>query len=185
MILDTLETLCCLSGVSGREDEVRDYILERVMPFADELYTDAMGNLIVFKKGAKTPDKRIMLAAHMDEVGLIVTAVEDNGVLRFDTCGGIDRRVLPGKRVFIGDGRVPGVIGAKPIHLTDGEERKSLPKLKELYIDIGAKDKEEAESLVRIGDVCVFDDSVVRFGDGFIKAKALDDRVGCAAMLNV
>jgi len=185
MILDTLETLCCLSGVTGREDEVRDYILERVMPFADEIKTDAMGNLIVFKKGARAPAKRVMLAAHMDEVGLIVTDITDEGFLRFGMCGGIDRRVLYGKRVFIGEERVPGVIGAKPIHLTDADERKHLPKLTDMYIDIGAPDRAAAEARVSLGDIAVFDDSVVRFGAGFIKAKAIDDRCGCASMVEL
>lgn len=185
MLLDTLETLCCLSGVSGNEDEVRDYILERVMPFADEIRTDPMGNLMVFKKGDTAPEKTVMLAAHMDEVGLIVTDVTDDGYLRFDTAGGIDRRVVLGKRVFIGDGRVLGVVGSKAIHLTTAEERKTLPKLSEMYIDIGAGSREEALEAVAPGDAVVFDDTVIRFGDGFIKAKAIDDRAGCAVMVEL
>lgn len=184
-MLDTLEILCCLDGVSGSEDEVREYILERVMPFADEIKTDAMGNLMVFKKGACAPAQRVMLAAHMDEVGLIVTEITEDGYLHFDTAGGIDRRVLIGKRVFVGPVRVLGVIGSKAIHLTTAEQRKTLPKINQMYIDIGAKDKAEAESMVQLGDTIAFDDSVIRFGDGFIKAKALDDRVGCAAMLEL
>lgn len=184
-MLDTLETLCCLSGVSGHEDEVRDYILERVMPFADEIRTDPMGNLMVFKKGDAVPDRRIMVTAHMDEVGLIVTSVTDEGYLHFDQAGGIDRRVLPGKRVFVGPDRVPGVVGLKPIHLTDEEERKKVPKYRDLYIDIGAADREEAERLVSPGDAASFDDAVVRFGDGFLKAKAIDDRTGCACLVEL
>lgn len=184
-MLDTMETLCCLDGVSGCEDEVREYILERVMPFADEIRTDPMGNLMVFKKGACTPAKRVMLAAHIDEVGLIVTEITEDGYLRFDTAGGIDRRVLIGKRVFVGSGRVLGVIGSKAIHLTTAEQRKTLPKIKDMYIDIGAGNKEEAQALVQLGDTIAFDDAVIRFGEGFIKAKALDDRVGCAAMVEL
>ena len=184
-MLDTLETLCALRGVSGREDEVRSYILERVMPHADEIRTDAMGNLMVFKRGAKAPEKRVMLTAHMDEVGLIITSITEDGYLKFGACGGIDRRVLPGKSVFVGENRVLGVIGLKPVHLTDADERKKLPKLTELYIDIGAKDKKTAEALVELGDVCAFEDNIVRFGDGFIKAKALDDRCGCACMVEL
>lgn len=184
-MLDTMETLCCLDGVSGREDEVREYILERVMPFADEIRTDAMGNLMVFKKGACKPKQRVMLAAHMDEVGLIITEITEDGYLRFDAVGGIDRRVLIGKRVFVGSVRMLGVIGSKAIHLTTAEQRKTLPKLSDMYIDIGAKGKLEAESMVQLGDTAAFDDSVIRFGDGFIKAKAIDDRVGCAAMLEL
>lgn len=184
-MLDTMEILCCLDGVSGREDEVREYILERVMPFADEIQTDAMGNLMVLKKGAAKPKQRVMLAAHMDEVGLIITEITEDGYLRFDAVGGIDRRVLIGKRVFVGSVRTLGVIGSKAIHLTTAEQRKTLPKLSDMYIDIGAKDKAEAEALVQLGDTAAFDDSVIRFGDGFIKAKAIDDRAGCASMLEL
>ena len=184
-MLDTLETLCCLSGVTGREDEIRDYILERVLPFADEILTDPMGNLMVFKKGERTPAKKILLAAHMDEVGLIVTDITEKGFLRFACAGGIDRRVLPAKRVFVGEARIPGVIGGKAMHVTDAEERKSLPEIEDMYIDIGAKDRGEAAACVSPGDVVCFDDTVIRFGDGYLKAKAIDDRVGCATMLQL
>ncbi len=184
-MLDTLETLCCLSGVSGNETEVRDYILERVMPFADEIRTDAMGNLMVYKKGRVTPSRRIMLAAHMDEVGLIVTDITDDGFLKFSTAGGIDRRILPGKRVYVGDDRILGVIGGKAIHLTKGDEERKLPEISSMTIDIGAKDRDDAANRVKLGDTVGFDDSVIRFGNGFLKAKAIDDRVGCATMVEL
>ena len=184
-MLDTVKKLCALSGVSGWEDEVRDYILERALPYADETETDAMGNLYIFKKGAVTPRKPVMLCAHMDEVGLIVTNIDDEGYLRFDFVGGVDRRVVLGKRVFIGPDAVPGVIGLKAIHLTDAEERASVPKLETLFVDIGAENAEEAKKRVRLGDRGVFDNTIYEFGSGLIKAKALDDRVGCAAMLKL
>ena len=184
-MLDTLETLCCLSGVSGNEKEVRDYILERILPVADEIRTDVMGNLMVFKKGAVTPEKRVMLAAHMDEVGLIVTDITDEGFLKVAAVGGIDRRVLPGKRVFVGESRVLGVLGGKALHLTKDDEIKTLPAIGDMTVDIGASSREEAEKLVRLGDTACFDDSVIRFGDGFLKAKAIDDRTGCAAMVKL
>ena len=184
-MLDTMETLCCLDGVSGGEDEVRDYILERVMPYADEIRTDPMGNLMVFKRGAKAPERRVLLCAHMDEVGLIVTDITAEGYLRFDQAGGIDRRVLLGKRVHVGPQRVLGVVGCKAVHLTTQEQRKTVPAMREMYIDIGAGSREEAEEAVAIGDLAAFDDTVVRFGDGYVKAKAIDDRVGCAAMLEL
>ena len=184
-MIETLKTLCMLSGVSGMEDEVRDYILERAMPFADEVHTDAMGNLMVFKKGAVHLEQRIMLCAHMDEVGLIVTRVEDEGYIRFQFIGGVDRRVVLGKRVFIGQDRIPGVIGVKAVHLVGKEQQKNVPKVDDLYVDIGAKSKEEAQKLVQLGDRGVFDESVVVFGDGYIKAKAIDDRSGCAVMLKL
>ncbi len=185
MILDTLETLCCLEGVSGGEDEVRDYILERAMPHADEIRTDPMGNLMVFKKGAVAPSKRVMLCAHMDEVGLIITWITEDGYLHFSQAGGLDRRVILGKKVFVGPDRVLGVVGVKAVHMTTAEQRKKLPEMKDMFIDIGAKDKAEAEKLVHVGDLAAFDDRVVRFGDGFVKAKAIDDRVGCATMLEL
>lgn len=184
-MLDTVKTLCYLSGVSGSEDEVRDYILERVLGHADEIVTDPMGNLMVFKKGRVTPQKRVMLAAHMDEVGLIVTHVDDDGYLKFSFVGGVDRRVVIGKPVFVGNERVPGVIGIKAYHLVSRDEEKKVPKTDDMYIDIGVKNKEEALALVSLGDVAVFDDTVVEFGDGYLKAKAIDDRLGCAVMLKL
>lgn len=184
-MLETVKTLCSLAGPSGWEDEVRDYILAKVLDKADSIDTDALGNLIVFKKGAKVPSRKVMVCAHMDEVGLIVTSIEDDGYLRFDFLGGIDRRVIIGKRVFIGKSRVPGVIGIKAYHLVDKDEEKNVPKREEMYIDIGAKDADDAKKLVTLGDFAVFDSDCIEFGEGFLKAKALDDRVGCAAILKL
>lgn len=184
-MVNTLKTLCALSGVSSFEDEVRNYIKERVAPFATELRVDTMGNLIVFKKGAKATGNKLMLCAHMDEVGLIVKSITKDGYLKFGCVGGIDRRVLLGKRVALGDKKVTGIIGLKAIHLTTAEERKKVPKLEEYYIDIGVKDRESAEKLVNIGDCGVFVSDVVEFGDGMLKAKAIDDRVGCAVLVRL
>ena len=184
-MIETLKTLCALSGVSSFEDEVRDYLRQRVEPHADSVRVDALGNLIVFKRGAKPAGNRLMLCAHMDEVGLIVKSVTKEGFLKFGCVGGIDRRILLGKEVAVGPGRVPGVIGLKPIHLTTAEERKKVPKVTDLYIDIGAKDKEEALSQVELGDFAAFVSDAVDFGDGMLKAKAIDDRVGCAVMVKL
>lgn len=184
-MIDTMETLCCLDGVSGLEDEIRDYILERIMPLADEIRTDTMGNLIVFKKGTKPAREKLLFCAHMDEVGLILTGITPEGYLRFACAGGIDRRVLMGQKVYVGSQRVPGYIGTKAFHLTTAEQRKRIPELREMFIDIGVSSRTDAEELVAIGDCAAFDDSVIRFGDGFIKAKAIDDRAGCAVMLKL
>ena len=184
-MLETLRTLCSLDGVTGNEGPVREYIQNRVAPCADEITVDPMGNLIVFKKGKKTPSKRVMLAAHMDEVGVIVTDITDEGYLRFACAGGIDRRVLPGKEVYVGPQRVYGVIGSKPVHLLKDDERKRVPKVDEMYIDIGAKDKDAASKSVSPGDTGTFDPETVLFGDGFLKAKAIDDRVGCSALIKL
>lgn len=185
MLINTTKDLCLLNGVSGCEDEVRSYIKEKAAPYADVMRVDALGNLIVFKKGRKSTGNALLLAAHMDEVGLIIKSITEDGYLKFACVGGIDRRVLLSKPVLVGKNKVRGVIGMKPIHLTTQDERRSVPKIKELMIDIGAKDKEEAEKLVAIGDYACFDSDVVEFGDGFIKAKALDDRFGCAVMLEL
>ena len=181
-MINTLKTLCALSGVSSFEDEVRDYIRQRVTPYATDLRVDAMGNLIVLKKGARATGNKLMLCAHMDEVGLIIKSITEDGYLKFGCVGGIDRRVLLGKQVALGEQKVTGVIGLKAIHMTTAEERKKVPKLEEYYIDIGVKSREEAEKLVGIGDCGVFVSDVVEFGDGMLKAKAIDDRAGCAVL---
>lgn len=179
-----LQKLCDAAGVSGCEDEVRRIIAEAARPYADEMTVDAMGNLIVLQRG-KSAARRVMVCAHMDEVGLIVTQVTDDGYLRFDTVGGIDARVLVGKRVSVGKERVPGVIALKAIHLQKKQERgKSVP-VSALYIDIGASDRAQAQALVQLGDTVVFDTAFGPFGNDCYKAKALDDRVGCAALLQL
>lgn len=182
-MLNEIKTLCALPGVSGFEDGVRDYILQQAKSYADQVTVDAMGNLILFKKGAKSTGNKLMLCAHMDEVGLMVTSITDEGYLKFDFVGGVDRRVAIGKRVLVGEKGIPGVIGIKAYHLVSREEEKSVPKTESLYIDIGAKDKETAQEQVSLGDYAMFDSDWVAFGDGLVKAKALDDRVGCAVML--
>ena len=184
-MLEWIKQLCALSGPSGCEQQVRAYIREKVTPHADEILEDPMGNLLVFKKGACQPSQKLMLAAHMDEVGIIVTHITDDGYLKFGFVGSVDRRVVIGKRVWIGEHAVPGVIGIRAIHLVSQEERKHVPQLKDLYIDIGADSREEAERLVALGDMGTFDPSVVEFGDGYLKAKAIDDRIGCAVMLRL
>lgn len=184
-MIETVKTLCALSGVASFEDPVRDYLMEQAKPYADEMRVDALGNLIIFKKGAKSTGNKLMLCAHMDEVGLIIKRITDDGYLKFAAIGGIDRRVLIGKRVFVGWNRVPGIIGLKAVHLTTAEERGKVPRLEEYYLDIGAKNKEEAESLVSLGDFAVFDNECLEYGNGMFKAKAIDDRVGCAVMLKM
>ena len=184
-MLNTLKELCLLNGVSGNEDEVCRYLTTKAAPHATRFYTDSTGNLIVFKKGKKSTGNKLMLAAHMDEVGIIVTHITDGGFLKFDFVGGVDRRVAIGKPVVIGREKVPGVIGLKAIHLTDKEERNKVPKTESLYIDIGAGDKESAEKRVEPGDYGAFVCEPEEFGSGLFKARAIDDRVGCAVMLKL
>ena len=184
-MLNTLKELCRLSGVSGSEDEVRRYLTAKITPHATRFHVDPIGSLIVFKKGKKPTGNKLMLAAHMDEVGVIVTHITDDGFLKFDFVGGVDRRVAIGKPVVIGPGKVPGVIGLKAIHLTGKEERKKVPKTESLYIDIGAGEKESAAKLVEPGDYGAFVCEPEEFGNGLFKARAIDDRVGCAVMLKL
>ncbi|NLW02307.1 MAG: M42 family metallopeptidase [Clostridiaceae bacterium] len=180
-LIDTLKKLTMLDGVSGDEKPVRDFIMERIKDRADSWHVDNIGNLIVFSKGTGL-GKKVMLAAHMDEVGLLITGINDNGLIKFKTVGGIEPRVLVGKRVRIGKDRVPGVIGYKPVHLQDSSERKNAVKKSGLTIDIGAKDREQAEESVAVGDTAAFDYDPVEFGDHKLMAKALDNRVGCVML---
>ncbi|MCL2842940.1 MAG: M42 family peptidase [Oscillospiraceae bacterium] len=179
-MLSHLEALSTLPGVSGDEGAVRGYILEHCNPHACTV--DAMGNVIVFKQGRRTSDKTILFAAHMDEVGFIVTAITDEGYLKFATVGGIDRRVILGKRVAVGPDRIPGIIGLKPVHLTTPDERKRVPEVADLYIDIGVSDAETAGHLIHLGDTAVFATTAFRMGN-HLAARAIDNRVGCAVML--
>lgn len=184
-MLNTVKTLCALNGVASCEDEVRAYLVEHAKPYATEMRVDAMGNLIVFKNGVKPTGNKLMLCAHMDEVGIIVRSITEDGYLKFSCIGGIDRRVLLGKKLLIGPKKIRGVIGLKAYHLVSADEEKRVPKLQEFYIDIGAKDKNAAEALVELGDIGVFDSDCVEFGNGMLKAKAIDDRIGCAVMLKL
>lgn len=179
-----LKRLSEASGVPGMEHEVRDLIREEIKGLVDEMRTDALGNLIAYKKG-KTDGPVVMLAAHMDEVGLMVTYIKSNGLIRFKPLGGVDPRVLVSKKVYIGPKRVPGVIGSKPIHLQAADERKKAIPLDQLYIDIGAKDQEDAEKLVERGDSIVFATTFGEFGDGCVKGKAFDDRIGCLTIIEL
>jgi len=183
-VLELLRELCSLGGVSGVEDEVRAYISRRAGEYADEIKTDAIGNLMALRKG-KRKGRTLMLCAHMDEVGLIVKNITDDGFLKFGCCGGIDRRVLIGRRVRVGEGKTPGVIGIKAYHHVSKSEEKNVPKIEDMYIDVGASNREEGEKLASLGDRCVFESAWREFGQGFIKARALDDRVGCAVLLTL
>ena len=154
-----LKDLCLLNGTSGDEDSVREYIIEKIKPYCT-YEVDALGSIIAFKKGKKTPSKKVSINAHMDEVGFIVTGITDEGYLRFSTVGGIDSRVCMDRVVTVGNG-VKGVIGDKAYHLLEDNEKKTCPKTDKLLIDIGATSKEEAEKAVSLGDFVYFDSPYV------------------------
>lgn len=182
---ELIKKLCALNGTSGREHEVRDFIIKEIKGFADEITVDPLGNLIVFKKGKERASKRVMLDAHMDEVGFIITGINPDGTLSFDCVGGISTVVMTGIPVTVGKDKIHGVIGVLPIHLTKADKKNALPEKSSLSIDIGAASKEEAEKLVSLGDCAYFDSEFVTFGDGYIKSKALDDRAGCAILIEM
>ncbi|NCB42042.1 MAG: M42 family peptidase [Clostridia bacterium] len=184
-MLKLIKELCQISGVSGFEEEIRCAILQRIRPYASSIRIDAVGNLIVFKKGLKATGKTLLLTAHMDEVGFIVKKIDDAGYIKFAAVGGIDRRIVLGKKVFVGEKRIPGVIGLRAYHLVSASEEKIVPKIEEMYIDIGAKDKAWAQEMVSLGDFIVFDSDCIEFGNGLLKAKAIDDRLGCAIMIRL
>lgn len=179
-----LEKLCTCDGISGDEDNIRKLIVNEIRPYADSIITDNLGNLIVHKSGRKRAKSKLMISAHMDEVGLMVTDITLDGFLKFDEVGGIDRRILPGKCVTVGKNKINGVIGIKPIHLSKGDESSRIPELSEMYIDIGADSSENALENVKIGDSINF---VTDFnvGDVVITSKALDDRFGCLVLIEM
>ncbi len=183
-MVNLLNELCLIDGISGREGKVRNFIVSEISGKC-EYEVDPMGNILAFKKGKKRAEKKVMLSAHMDEVGFIVTYICDNGFLKFTNVGGVDSKVTLGKTVTVGEKGVKGVIGSKAIHLCHGDDETTAPSLDKLYIDIGAKNKEEAEKHIEIGDSVHFCSDFVHFGKNKIKAKAIDDRFGCAIMLKM
>ncbi len=173
-------------GISGNEKKVRDIIKQEISSYCTSVTVDRLGNLIAYKKGTDaTISKKLMLSAHMDEVGLMVTNITDSGFIKFKSVGGIDPRILLSKSVFVGEKKMPGIIGIKAIHLQKPAERKNAVKMADMYIDIGAKSKEEAQQKVSLGDAIGFNSRYTYFGNNFIKAKALDDRVGCAILIEM
>ena len=180
----TLKVLSELDGISGREETVRDFILAQLKksPAEPQITVDRLGNILCTLRGQKRPKKTLMLAAHMDEVGLIITSIRQDGYLHFATVGGIDTGVLLGRRVRIGEQR--GVIGCKAVHLCSKKEKEKLPDVADLLIDIGANSLEEAEKLVSPGDVAAFEVDFSEMQD-LVRGKALDDRAGCALLLSL
>lgn len=183
-MIDILKELCLVNGISGREDKVREYILSRIKDRC-EYTVDPIGNILAFKKGRNRSDNKVMISAHMDEVGFMVTYICDNGFIKFSPVGGVDKKVVAGRHVVIGDNEVHGVIGNKAMHLCEGDEATNVPDTDRMYIDIGSTSKEETEKYVSIGDSVYFCSDFVEFGNGKIKAKAIDDRFGCAIMIKM
>ncbi len=181
-MIELLNKLCMCDGTSGDESAIREVVISQIKDFC-EYKIDNLGNIIAFKKGKNKPQKKVLIDAHLDEVGLIITHIENDGFLRFKTVGGIDTAALMFRRVLI-NGGIPGVIGGKPVHLYDGDERKKLPDVESFYIDLGASSKEDAEKLVSVGDCAVMCSDFTVCGQKVL-SKALDDRVGCAVLIDL
>lgn len=179
---ELIKKLCSIPAVSGREEQLREFIVNEIKDFA-KVETDQNGNLICFKKGKKSAVKKVMADAHMDEVGIIASFIGEDGFIKFQTVGGIDTAVMLGRRVVFENG-VIGVIGMKPVHLLSGDEKKALPKADSLYIDVGASSREEAEQLLSLGDTAVFESSPVDMGENLL-ARAIDDRAGVAVLIKL
>lgn len=171
-------------GPSGCEEEVRDILAEHVRKYADKMIVDVLGNLLIYKKG-ESAEKTLMLSAHMDEVGMIISDITEDGYLKFKTVGGIDPRVLVSKNVIVGRGKVRGVIALKAIHLQTASERKNAVRERDLRIDIGARNAADAKEYVSVGDYATFDTAFMPFGEDKWLGKAFDDRAGCAILCDL
>ncbi|MDY6877956.1 MAG: M42 family metallopeptidase [Chloroflexota bacterium] len=179
-----LKELSEVFGVSGNEGPVRAVVLDAVREHVDEVKVDTLGNVLAFKRGTGRRRMRVMLAAHMDEIGLMVVGHDQNGFLQIRAVGGIDPRLLPGSLLQVGPERIPGIIGAKPVHLLGEGEGNKVAKLKDLVVDIGAESKDEARKLAPLGTYATFATRFRELGPT-VSGKAFDDRAGCAVLVEL
>ncbi len=178
-----LKQVCEVAGTPGFEQRIRKMVIDRVKDYVDDVIVDNMGNVIAIKKGSNNPEgKKIMVAAHMDEIGFIVTHIDDKGFVRFHTLGGFDPKTLTAQRVIIhGRKDVIGVMGSKPIHVMSADERNKMPQTTDFFIDLGMP-KEEVEKLVRVGDHITRDRELIEIGE-CVNAKSIDNRVSVFILL--
>lgn len=185
-MLKHFETLCNLCASSGDENAVRSYLIAELAKLDGVTWSvDPLGNLLVEKRGQKRAPHKLMVSAHMDEVGMIVTHINSDGTLCVQPVGGVDASVAIGRQVWIGEKHIPGVVGAKPIHLLSPEEKKALPKWSGLVLDIGADSAAEARNTAPEGTYAYFMPNFTKMGEACVCSKAIDDRAGCAMLLNL
>jgi endoglucanase len=177
---ELIEKLSNACGIAGQENEIRKIVLEEIKDLADDIRVDAMGNVLAIKKAKTANALKVMVAAHMDEVGFLVLKEAEEGLYHFDVVGGIDPRSIPGKKVLIGEKHVQGIVGAAPIHLTSVEERARTMTVDQLRMDTGIGKNSD----VKPGDYAVFDTKFSRYGDT-IRGKAFDDRLGVANLIQL
>ena len=182
---DLLKKLADAPGVSGFEDDVRNIMIDELKDHVDEVEVDQLGNMIATRNGT-SDGKKIMLAAHMDEIGLMIRYIDKKGFIKFSKIGGINDQMLLNQEVTIhtSNGMITGVIGSKPPHRMKEAERKKVIDYENMFIDIGASDKEEAEKIVKLGDPITIKQEFAPLGKLY-KGKALDNRIGCAVLVEV
>jgi len=185
--LKFLEKLLDAPSPSGYEQPAQRVFREYVTPYCDEVTTDVMGNVFARVNGKGKDLPRVMVVGHTDEIGLQIKYIDDKGFLYFAAVGGVDAHLTPGKRVYVhtSNGPLVGVIGKKPIHLMDAKDRETVVKLESQYIDIGAKDKKEAQKLVRVGDAVTFDSTFTRLHGDRVSSRGFDDKAGCFVVAEV
>ncbi|MBR3213514.1 MAG: M42 family metallopeptidase [Methanosphaera sp.] len=181
-----LEELSLTPAISGNEEKIREIIIRELEDSVDEIETDVMGNVVCTKKG-KADAPTVMLASHMDEIGLMVKYIDKNGFVKFIKIGGINDQMLSNQAVIIHhDGKeVPGVIGSKPPHVTKAEEKNKVIPYNEMFIDIGAEDREDAEKMVSVGDMITLRSWFEEYPNDKVMGKALDNRIGCYVMMEI
>ncbi len=183
MNLELLQQLATARGISGQEEAACAIILEAIDSHVEDVRVDALGNVLARKPGSAGADlPRILVTAHMDEIGFVVRSIDGEGLLRCYSVGGVDARILPGLRVCVGAEELPGVVLWKPIHL--GRDQKTVP-LDSLRIDIGARDRADAARRVKPGDMITFAGDFTQPGPGSVRGKALDNRAGCALLVEL
>lgn len=179
-----LEALSNALGPSGGEEAVRRVVVEAIKDKVTEFKVDHLGNVIAMLKGTANAGFKVMVAAHMDEVGLMISHADESGLIHFKKIGGIDDRVLPAKTVRIGKDKIPGLICIKPIHLLTQQERGQVISYDQMVIDVGVSSKAEAEKLAQQGDYAAFDTTFEDLGS-VVKGKSFDDRAGCAVLIEL
>ncbi len=186
--LELLKTLSSLPGISGHEEAVADYIKQKISQLGFNFKVDVLGNIIVRVPAKKNVSNKIMVFAHMDEIGFLVRRIDKNGMLRIERVGGVPEKCLQGQSVMVCSkfGLIPGIIGTKSYHLTLPEERALLPRFEEIYVDIGASSSEEVEKLgIKIGTPIIYAPRFYFLINNMISGKALDDRAGCWVLIKI
>lgn len=181
--IDLLSRICETPGAPGYEKRIRDLIIQEVTPLVDEVNVDNLGNVYAIKRASKNADaKKVMVAAHMDEIGFMVTHIDDNGFLRFTTLGGFDPKTLTAQRVIVhGKQDVIGVMGSKPIHVMTQDERNKVPKLTDYFIDLGMP-KEDVEKVVSVGNTVTRERALIEMGN-CVNCKSIDNRVSVFVLI--